>query len=85
MSLNETKSKIISFRLSDAEYSAVEERSRKLSFASVSQYARSLTLACDSPDAACTPFDIDINRLWRRLEALTAALEKIAADLQSVQ
>jgi hypothetical protein len=85
MSIGDTKSKIVSFRLSDGEYSAVEERSRKLCFPSVSQFARSLTVASDSPDAACAPLDIDINRLWRRLEALTGALEKIAADVKSVK
>jgi hypothetical protein len=77
----ETKIRIVSFRLSDAEYNAVEARSRRLCFNSVSQFARSLTLAGESCDDISTPLDRDIDRVWRRLELLTAALEKVAVEL----
>src|SRR5919198_6426687 len=81
MSDCDTKSKIVSFRLSNAEYEAVEARSRRLCFSSVSQFSRSLTLAAESCDNVASPLDRDIDRVWHRLELLTAALEKVAVGL----
>jgi hypothetical protein len=83
MSEEGVKCRIISFRVSDQDYGAVEEASRKQGFASVSLFARSATLACNSPELVHSPLDVEINRLWRRIEALTTALEQIAAH-QSV-
>jgi hypothetical protein len=77
MSAEQNKRNIVSFRLSDAEYGAVETVSRVQGFTSVSLFARSATLTNNSNDGTHSPFDADMNRLWRRLEVLTAALEQI--------
>jgi hypothetical protein len=73
------KCKIISFRVSDHEYWAVEEASRKHGFTGVSVFARSATLACNSSEPVHSSLDMDINRLWRRIEAITRALEELTA------
>jgi Arc/MetJ-type ribon-helix-helix transcriptional regulator len=72
------KCRIISFRVSDQDYEAVEEASRKGGFASVSLFARSATLALNSSELVHSPLDVEINRLWRRIEVLTTSLEQIA-------
>jgi hypothetical protein len=77
MSAGQNKRNIVSFRLSDAEYETVEVVSRVQGFTSVSLFARSATLTRNSNEPAHTPLDADMNRLWRRLEVLTAALEQI--------
>jgi hypothetical protein len=74
------KSKIISFRVSDREFGMVQEASRKHGFASVSLFARAATLTCDSAGPVQSPLDAELNRLWRRIEVLTAMLEKLSAD-----
>jgi hypothetical protein len=81
MSEGHTKSKIISFRVSENEYGAVEEASRKHGFASVSLFARSATLMRDSSVPMQFPLDAEISRLWRRVDVLTTALEQITAHL----
>jgi hypothetical protein len=73
------KCRIISFRLSDDEYGAVEEASRKHGFQSISLFARSATLTGHSAEPVHSPLDVELNKLWRRIETLTAALEQIAA------
>jgi hypothetical protein len=78
MSEEAIKCRIISFRVSDQDYEAVEEASRKQGFTSVSLFARSATLAFNSSEAVHSPLDVEINRLWRRIEVLTTALEQIA-------
>lgn len=75
------KCKIVSFRLSDAEYEAVEAESRLHGFPSVSVFARSATLTCNSSEAIHNGLKININRLWHRLEILTDAFEKTANQL----
>ena len=81
MADSQIKSKIVSFRLSDEEYQGVEDVTRKHGFASVSLFARSATLKCDSSEPVNTPLDIELNRLWRRIEALASAIEQITAKL----
>lgn len=81
MSEGRTKCKIVSFRVSDDEYGAVETVSRMHGFTSVSLFARSATLTCNSYEPVHTPLDVEINRLWRRLETLTTILERITAQL----
>jgi hypothetical protein len=73
------KRKIVSFRLSDEEYAAVEERSRKHGFPSISLFARSAALAGRSTDPVNSPLDVELNKLWRRIEAIVATLEQISA------
>jgi hypothetical protein len=80
MSDERIKRRIISFRLSDEEYWAVEEVSRKHGFQSISLFARSATLTCHSTEPIYSPLDVELNKLWRRIETLTAALEQIAAS-----
>jgi hypothetical protein len=79
MSEEDIKSRIISFRVSDHDYEAVEQASRKQGFASVSLFARSATLAGVTSEVVQSPLDVEINRLWRRIEVLTTTLEQIAA------
>jgi hypothetical protein len=74
-----TKCRIISFRVSDDEYWAVEEASRKHGFSGVSLFARAATLACNLSEPVHSSLDRDINRLWRRIEAVTKALEELTA------
>jgi hypothetical protein len=74
------KSKIISFRVSDREFGVVQEASRKHGFASVSLFARAATLTCDTSGPVQSPLDLELTRLWRRIEVLTSILEKLSAD-----
>jgi transposase len=74
-----TKRKIISFRLSDEEYAAVEKKSRKNGFPSISVFARSSTLTERDTDPVSTPLDVELNKLWRRIEAIVTKLEELAA------
>lgn len=73
------KSKIISFRVSDEEYKTVEAASQKQGFPSVSLFARFTTLSSHLSETFKSPLDTDFNRLWRRLDALTDTLERLAA------
>jgi hypothetical protein len=59
----------------------VEETSRKKGFISVSLFARTATLRGDGSDAIHSPVDVEINRLWRRLEVLTKHLETLIANV----
>ncbi|MFL6415711.1 MAG: hypothetical protein ACJ74Y_08585 [Bryobacteraceae bacterium] len=77
--------KIISFRVSDDEYCAVEAASRRHGFRSVALFARWIILTEKIDDPAQTPVDCDINRLWRRVEALMAALEGLMGQMSSVR
>lgn len=81
MSTDHLKCKIVSFRLSDPEYEAVEAESRVHGFSSVSVFARSATLTCNSSESIDAALKIDITRLLQRLEALTTAFEATAAQL----
>ena len=81
MADGQTKSKIVSFRLSDKEYQTVDDVTRKHGFASVSLFARSATLKCDTNEPVKTPADMEINRLFRRIEVLASAIEQITIQL----
>ena len=74
-----TKSRIVSFRVSQKEYEVLEQASQRGGFRNVSFYARSSALPVESVEPARSPFDTELTRLWRRLEALTEALETIVA------
>ena len=80
MADGQIKSKVVSFRLSDEEYRTVDDVTRKHGFPSVSVFARSATLKSDS-EPVKTPLDIEINRLFRRIEVLTSAIEQITSQL----
>jgi hypothetical protein len=76
-----TKSRVISFRVSDEEYRVVDEASKKVGFASVSLFARSATLTGNRQPRMQSPHFSEVQNLWSRIDALTAALEQIAAHL----
>jgi len=78
------KSKIVSFRLSEAEYAAVEQMSQKQRCGSVALFARAATLVGACGGLEVTSGDMDAAKLWRSLEAITAALESLAATLHLV-
>lgn len=75
------KCKVVSFRIDDDEYSKAERIARINGFASVSCFAREATLKCTPAEIVNTPLDVEMNRLWRRIDALTSSLEKIISDL----
>jgi hypothetical protein len=75
------KCKVVSFRIADDEYLKVEALAKNKGFASVSYFAREATLKSTPFESVNTPFDVEINRLWRRVEAMTSAIEKIIAQL----
>lgn len=75
------KSKVVSFRIDDDEYSKAEKIARTSGFASVSCLAREATLKCTPADVVNTPLDVEMNRLWRRIDALTSSLESIISHL----
>lgn len=77
--------KIISFRVSDDEYSAVETASKRHGFKSVALFARSVVLTDNIDDPKHTPVDCDINRLWRRVEALIGALEELMVQVSTIR
>lgn len=78
------KSKIVSFRLSEAEYSAVEQMSQKQRCGSVALFARSATLAGALAERESGARNVDAERLWRNLEAITGALDTLVATLLPV-
>jgi hypothetical protein len=75
------KCKVISFRISDQEYDSVAMKSLKHGFSSVPLFARSLTLTYNGEEPVQSPLDNEINRLWRRVEALIHAVEEITGRL----
>jgi hypothetical protein len=80
LSEGDIKSRIISFRVSDQEYGTVEQASRRSGFVSVSLFARTATLKCDSSSPVHSPADVEIDKLWRRIEVLTKELEALIAN-----
>jgi hypothetical protein len=76
-----TKTRVISFRVSDDEYRVVDEESKKVGFASVSLFARSATLMGNRQEPIRSALSVEIQSLWRRIDVLTAALEQIVAHL----
>jgi hypothetical protein len=81
----QNRCKIISFRVSDDEYGAVEAASKRHGFKSVALFARSVVLTEKIDDPTHTPVDCDINRLWRRVEALIAALEELMVQISAIR
>ena len=75
------KYRVLSFRLSDAEYRQVEAAGRRCGFVSASLFARAAALKGDSFEPVSTPLDQELNRLWRRVEALTSTLEQMSTRL----
>lgn len=78
------RTRIISFRMSEPEFEAVEEASRRQGFESISRFARAATLHSQATEPKQSAFDDEVSRLWRRIEALTTALEKLVAHAGSI-
>ena len=78
------KYRVLSFRLSDDEYTQVEAAGRRCGFVSASLFARAAALNSDSLEPVSTPLDQELNRLWRRVEALTSTLEQMSTRLGSI-
>lgn len=79
MSEGQNKSRVISFRMSEDEYRAIEIVSWRHGFTSVSLFAREATLTSQSSEPARFGLDVELNRLWRRIEAITSTIEKLTA------
>lgn len=79
MSEGQNKSRVISFRISEDEYENVEKISWRHGFTSVSLFAREATLTSESSEPARFQMDIELNRLWRRIEAITITIERLTA------
>lgn len=84
MSEGHIKCKVVSFRIADEEYEKIEELARNSGFASVSFFAREAALRSTPFEPVKTPLDVELNRLWRRMEAVTASIEHIIAQLDRV-
>jgi hypothetical protein len=78
------KCKVVSFRIDDDEYSKAEKIAKINGFASVSCFAREATLKCTPAEVVNTPLDVEMNRLWRRIDALASSLENIISHLGAV-
>jgi hypothetical protein len=75
------RSKVISFRVSDDEYRIVAAATEKHGFPSVSLFARSAALTENAPDAIKGPINVELGKLWTRINQLTSALEQIACKI----
>jgi hypothetical protein len=80
MPVLDRKSKMVSFRLSSAEYQAAVSTCRTQGFRSMSLYARSALLAFESSPSACIPRDAEMTEIRRRLEFLTSEIQRIASS-----
>jgi hypothetical protein len=78
MSFTDRKSKIVSFRLSEAEYETVEEICRMKGFSSMAFFARSATLAFSSGEELQNPLELELLTIRHRLDALTAAFKTLS-------
>jgi len=67
--------------MADEDYLKLETLARNSGFASVSYFAREATLKSAPLEPVHTPLDVEMNRLWRRMEAVTATIEKIVAQI----
>jgi hypothetical protein len=77
---DDTKNNVISFRLSGREYKAIEQISRRQGFPSVSLFARSVTMACESSATTSVPREREIEKLWSCIHLLGRALEQLVAQ-----
>jgi hypothetical protein len=80
MPVLDRKSRMVSFRLSSAEYQAAVNTCRTQGFRSMSLYARSALLAFESSPNACIPRDAEMTEIRLRLEFLTSEIQRIAAS-----
>jgi hypothetical protein len=77
MSFTDRKSKIVSFRLSEAEYEAIEEICRLNGFSSMAYFARSAILAFSSGVQKHQPLEEEIVDIRKRLDALMSAFREL--------
>lgn len=80
MAVLDRKSRMVSFRLSSAEYQAAVSTCRTRGFRSMSLYARSALLAFESFPNASLPRDAEMTEIRLRLDFLTSEIQRIAED-----
>jgi hypothetical protein len=79
MSQKNSKVKMVSFRLSSAEYEAALAACRAHGFRSMSMLARSAFLAFSpGQNSQSLPYDIELIEIRQRLEYLTGELNRLA-------
>ncbi len=81
MPVLDRKSRMVSFRLSPAEYHAAVNTCHAQGFRSMSLYARSALLAFESSPDTCIPRDAEITEIRLRLEFLTMQIQRIASTV----
>jgi len=78
MSQKNSKLKMVSFRLSSAEYEAASAACRAHGFRSMSMLARSAFLAFSPGQNTQIPYDKELTEIRQRLEFLTDELNRLA-------
>jgi hypothetical protein len=84
MLLSDRKSRMVSFRLSPAEYEAAVNHCRTQGYRSLSLYARAALLSFESSPHPCSPQAAEMAEIRLRLESLTSEMERLAATLQQL-
>jgi hypothetical protein len=79
--LLDRKSRMVSFRLSSAEYQSAVNTCRTQGFRSMSLYARSALLAFGSSPDVSLSRDEEMTEIRRRLEFLSSEIQRIAATV----
>ena len=81
MLLSDRKSRMVSFRLSSAEYQAAVSNCHTQGYRSLSLYARSALLAFESSPLPYSPHAAEMAEIRLQLESLTADMQKLAATV----
>jgi hypothetical protein len=79
MAQNNSKTKIVSFRLSSAEYEAALATCRAYGFANMSRLARSAFLAFSPGQNPEATYETELADIRKRVEYLTGELNRLAA------
>ncbi len=81
MLLSDRKSRMVSFRLSSAEYEAAVSNCHTQGYRSLSLYARSALLAFESSPHPYSPHAAEVAEIRLQLESLTSEMQKLAATV----
>ena len=79
----ETKCRIVSFRLSESEYTEAEAVYRAHGYRSLSLFARSAILAFLSTTDDVRGHEVEINQLRERIDIMAAELLRISEQIRS--
>ena len=77
----ESKSRMVSFRLSETEYAGIEEASRAHGYRSISLFARCAILAYHSASPQSN-YEEQLSELRERMETMAAELIRISAHVR---